>query len=216
MYTFVRARLCPQQSHRIVSSATCGSASPAKWEITFPFAAFSCMESNRQSPRLILGVLIVTSFVSWLAPVRSSCTIRGRASYAYRSSMPAFARRRFSLSSFACKATNRDVGIRYTIGSFIAAEVHGRRLIIERARAGWKQAHIAAAMGISRTCVKRWIMRYRAEGEDGLVDRSSRPHTSPTRTSAEDFCAHKRHTNVALVAGDRLASFTTSTVSRAQ
>lgn len=99
--------------------------------------------------------------------------------------MPAFARRRFSLSSFACKATNRDVGIRYTIGSFIAAEVHGRRLIIERARAGWKQAHIAAAMGISRTCVKRWIMRYRAEGEDGLVDRSSRPHTSPTRTSAE-------------------------------
>src|SRR5690606_5113739 len=61
--------------------------------------------------------------------------------------------------------------------------VHGRRLIIERARAGWKQAHIAAAMGVSRRCVKRWIERYRAEGEAGLVDRSSRPHTSPTRTS---------------------------------
>lgn len=61
--------------------------------------------------------------------------------------------------------------------------VHGRRLIIERARAGWKQAHIAAAMGVSRRCVKRLIERYRAEGEAGLVDRSSRPHTSPTRTS---------------------------------
>lgn len=61
--------------------------------------------------------------------------------------------------------------------------VHGRRLIIERARAGWKQAHIAAAMGVSRRCVKRWIERYRAEGEAGLVDRSSRPYTSPTRTS---------------------------------
>lgn len=61
--------------------------------------------------------------------------------------------------------------------------VHGRRLIIERARAGWKQAHIAAAMGVSRRCVKRWIERYRAEGEAGLVDRSSRPHISPTRTS---------------------------------
>ena len=63
--------------------------------------------------------------------------------------------------------------------------VHGRRLIIERARAGWKQAHIAAAMGVSRRCVTRWIARYRDEGEAGLRDRSSRPHTSPSRTSAE-------------------------------
>jgi len=59
---------------------------------------------------------------------------------------------------------------------------HGRRLIVERHRAHWKQAHIAAAMGISRKCVRTWIDRYAAEGEDGLHDRSSRPHTSPTRT----------------------------------
>jgi transposase InsO family protein len=62
--------------------------------------------------------------------------------------------------------------------------VHGRRLIIERARAGWKQAHIAAAMGVSRRCVKRWIDRYRDDGEAGLLDRSSRPHRSPRRTPA--------------------------------
>ena len=54
--------------------------------------------------------------------------------------------------------------------------VRGRLLIVERARAGWKQAHIAAAMGVSRRCVKRWLDRYRAEGEAGLDDRSSRPH----------------------------------------
>ena len=30
--------------------------------------------------------------------------------------------------------------------------VRGRLLIVERARAGWKQAHIASAMGVS-TCV---------------------------------------------------------------
>ena len=60
--------------------------------------------------------------------------------------------------------------------------VHGRKLIVERHRAGWKQAHIAAAMGISRKCVRTWITRYAAEGEAGLADRSSRPHTSPTRT----------------------------------
>jgi transposase InsO family protein len=32
--------------------------------------------------------------------------------------------------------------------------------------------------------VRTWITRYAAEGEAGLADRSSRPHTSPTRTSA--------------------------------
>jgi transposase InsO family protein len=63
--------------------------------------------------------------------------------------------------------------------------VHGRKLIVARHAAGWRQAHIAAAMGISRKCVRTWLTRYAAEGEAGLVDRSSRPHTSPTRTRAE-------------------------------
>ena len=63
--------------------------------------------------------------------------------------------------------------------------VHGRRLIVQRHQAGWKQAHIAAAMGVSRKCVKTWIDRYAAEGEAGLITRSSRPHSMPTRTSAE-------------------------------
>ncbi len=39
-------------------------------------------------------------------------------------------------------------------------------------------------MGISRTCVHKWITRYETEGEAGLIDRSSRPHTMPTRTPA--------------------------------
>jgi len=61
---------------------------------------------------------------------------------------------------------------------------HGRLLIVQRHQAGWPQAHIAAAMGVSRKCVKTWIDRYAAEGEAGLRDRSSRPHRMPTRTSA--------------------------------
>jgi transposase InsO family protein len=63
--------------------------------------------------------------------------------------------------------------------------VHGRRLIVQRHQAGWKQAHIAAAMGVSRKCVKTWIDRYAAEGEAGLATRSSRPHSMPTKTSPE-------------------------------
>ncbi|MFI5608968.1 IS481 family transposase [Amycolatopsis sp. NPDC051903] len=58
----------------------------------------------------------------------------------------------------------------------------GRLLIVQRHQAGWPQAHIAAAMEISRKCVKTWLDRYAAEGESGLRDRSSRPHTSPRRT----------------------------------
>jgi transposase InsO family protein len=59
----------------------------------------------------------------------------------------------------------------------------GRLLIVQRSRAGWPQAHIAAAMGISRNCVNKWLNRYAAEGEAGLHDRSSRPHSCPQQTS---------------------------------
>jgi transposase InsO family protein len=62
---------------------------------------------------------------------------------------------------------------------------HGRLMIVQRHRAGWRQAHIAAAMGVSRKCVRTWIQRYAADGEDGLRDRSSRPHSSPRRTTPE-------------------------------
>jgi transposase InsO family protein len=58
-----------------------------------------------------------------------------------------------------------------------------RLLIVERHHDGWKQAHIAKAMGIARGCVKKWLDRYAAEGEAGLEDRSSRPHRCPARTS---------------------------------
>lgn len=75
--------------------------------------------------------------------------------------------------------------------------LHGRRLIVQRYQQGWKQAHIAAAMGISRECVHTWISRYAAEGEAGLCDRSSRPHRSPTRTPArverQVIAARRRH-----------------------
>jgi transposase InsO family protein len=60
----------------------------------------------------------------------------------------------------------------------------GRLLIVQRRQAGWPQAHIAAAMGISRKCVKTWLDRYATDGEAGLRDRSSRPHSMPTRTDA--------------------------------
>lgn len=61
----------------------------------------------------------------------------------------------------------------------------GRLLIVQRRRAKWPKAHIAAAMGVSRKCVDTWLKRYAEEGEAGLHDRSSRPHNSPARTPDE-------------------------------
>jgi transposase InsO family protein len=60
--------------------------------------------------------------------------------------------------------------------------VYARRLMVQRHLAGWDQARIAEQLGVSRPTVSKWIGRYRAEGEAGLEDRSSRPHSSPTRT----------------------------------
>lgn len=63
--------------------------------------------------------------------------------------------------------------------------VHGRRLLVERVRSGSPVSHVAKAMGVSRQCAHRWVNRYAEAGEAGLLDRSSRPHSSPTRTPAE-------------------------------
>jgi len=61
--------------------------------------------------------------------------------------------------------------------------VHGRRLLVERHLQGMPKAHIASAMGVSRKCAGVWIGRYLADGWAGLLDRSSRPHSMPRRTS---------------------------------
>src|SRR3712207_4308918 len=43
-------------------------------------------------------------------------------------------------------------------------------------------AHVAAELGISRATGYKWWRRWQQEGTVGLHSRSSRPHTSPTRT----------------------------------
>ena len=62
--------------------------------------------------------------------------------------------------------------------------VRGRLLLIDRVLGERRPfAHVAKELGISRQCAHRWVRRYRAEGADGLADRSSRPRSSPTRTA---------------------------------
>ena len=58
-----------------------------------------------------------------------------------------------------------------------------RQLLVERVHAGWTPATAAEASGVSRATTYKWLRRFRQEGGAGLLDRSSRPHRSPTRIS---------------------------------
>lgn len=63
--------------------------------------------------------------------------------------------------------------------------VHGRRLLVSRVvDDGRPVAHVAKELGVSRQCAHRWVARFRAEGDTGLLDRSSRPLHCPRRTPA--------------------------------
>jgi transposase-like protein len=64
--------------------------------------------------------------------------------------------------------------------------VVGRLLLVERVLSERRPvAHVAKELGLSRQCAHRWVARFRAEGPAGLVDRSSRPHSSPSKTSPQ-------------------------------
>src|SRR3954453_9664794 len=60
-------------------------------------------------------------------------------------------------------------------------EVVVQRVVVERqgVRA------VAGDFGVSEKTVRKWVSRFLAEGAQGLLDRSSRPHCSPRRTMAE-------------------------------
>jgi transposase InsO family protein len=59
---------------------------------------------------------------------------------------------------------------------------NSRRLLVERIAAGWSLAEAAEAAGVSDRTAAKWRARWRAEGEVGLLDRSSAPKRVPHRT----------------------------------
>lgn len=58
-----------------------------------------------------------------------------------------------------------------------------RMLLVSRIRSGSSVLCAAEAAGISRRTAFKWLARYRAEREAGLLDRSSRPYRMPRKTS---------------------------------
>jgi transposase InsO family protein len=62
----------------------------------------------------------------------------------------------------------------------------GRRRLAERVVVGgWTLRAAAEAAGVSVCCARKWVGRYRLEGERGLCDRSSAPGRVANRTAPE-------------------------------
>jgi transposase InsO family protein len=56
-----------------------------------------------------------------------------------------------------------------------------RMVMVERLEAGWTVKAVAAAFDVDGRTVRKWRDRFAAEGAAGLADRSSRPHSCPSR-----------------------------------
>jgi transposase InsO family protein len=67
-----------------------------------------------------------------------------------------------------------------------ALSCQGRRRLVERVLVqGWTLTAAAEAAGVSVRCARKWVGRYRVEGERGLLDRSSAPRRVANRTPAD-------------------------------
>jgi transposase InsO family protein len=67
-----------------------------------------------------------------------------------------------------------------------ALTLNGRRTLVRRVLVEqWTLTQAAAAAEVSVRCARKWVGRYRAEGELGLLDRSSAPQHQPLRTDEQ-------------------------------
>jgi transposase InsO family protein len=65
-----------------------------------------------------------------------------------------------------------------------ALSLNKRRELCQRVvMEGWTLTKAAAAAEVSVRCARKWVGRYRAEGELGLLDHSSAPRSIPHRTN---------------------------------
>ena len=64
--------------------------------------------------------------------------------------------------------------------------VYGRDTVVWRVlKEGQSVRVVATSFGICEKTVRKWVKRFRTEGHEGLLDRSSRPHSSPGRTDSD-------------------------------
>ena len=91
-----------------------------------------------------------------------------------------------------------------------------RRLLVARVEGGWSLMEAAEAAGISERSGRKWVARWRSEGEAGLRDRSSAPKVRPTRLAESRVRAIEALRRLRMTAAEiaECLSMALSTVSR--
>lgn len=82
---------------------------------------------------------------------------------------------------------------------------------------GLSQAGAADLFNTRPKTVAKWVKRFRAEGVEGVRDRSSRPHSSPSRTppatcTAVEALRRQRHTGKQIAAEVAVSPATVSRI----
>jgi transposase InsO family protein len=94
---------------------------------------------------------------------------------------------------------------------------NSRRLLVRRIEdEGWGLIPAAEAAGISERSARKWLARWRTEGEAGLHDRSSAPRRRPSRLPADRLAAIEALRRLRMTAAEiaEILGMALSTVSR--
>lgn len=91
-----------------------------------------------------------------------------------------------------------------------------RRLLVDRLEGGWSLTEAAEAAGVSERTASKWLARWRADGEAGLLDRSSAPRRSPSRLPTDRLAAIEALRRLRMTAAEiaEVLGMALSTVSR--
>jgi transposase InsO family protein len=93
---------------------------------------------------------------------------------------------------------------------------NSRRLLVQRILVeGWSLTEAARAAGVSDRTARKWVGRFREEGERGLFDRSSAPKRTPHKVPAQRVAAIEALRRLRLTAAEiaELLGMALSTVS---
>src|SRR5207249_807549 len=90
------------------------------------------------------------------------------------------------LGGWGCRSHQSQGGHRMMLHGSAELSLNARRRLVGRVvEEGWTLTKAAAAAEVSVRTARKWVRRFEAEGEPGLLDRSSCPKSSPTATPEE-------------------------------
>src|SRR5208337_3491969 len=93
---------------------------------------------------------------------------------------------------------------------------HSRAEMVRRVGAGQSVRAVAAGFGVCEMTVRKWMQRFAAQGEAGLIDRSSRPHRlrAPTAPAVIERVVELRRRRMLMAQIAKQVSLSKATIGR--